>query len=310
MNSDIFLKIKLKLLSIMLDSIESRLDRFGEDSRCLRDEICSIKLSQGNEWVLMLGKIQEDFRSSKIPTSKFLKYKSIKGPLHSNQQYLAMKYLKAINTSMSQFSSDRRDLLNELLTDEPFGAPNSSYFCPRSSTQNIQHIYHLLLMQRNLGLDFNTLSRVFEFGGGYGNVARLISMSGFCGTYSIFDFNLMGLIQKYYLSNARATADKFTQFEFVSSLEEFTKDSIDIDDGNSLFIATWSMSESPVAVRESLLNKIKSTKYIYITFQDRWHGNDNLEYFSSLSAKLKSHTSHIIPCTIFTGNYYFVGTRL
>jgi len=310
MTLDLFLKIKLKLIAILLSSLPARIAVSNQDSKELRDEICSFDLGSGNEWIPMLGEIQREFRISTTPTSRFLEYKSIQGPLHPNQQYLSIKYIKAIEASAFELSSDERYVISQLLTDEQFGCPNFSYLYPQSSTLNIQHVHHIITIRRHLEVDFESLGSIYEFGGGYGNLARLIFKTGFTGGYSIFDFELMGAIQKYYLSRAAATADKVDKFQFISSFDHFGQNLANTGYNKSFFIATWSMSESPLEIRELLYDKLlQSVKYIYITFQKRWHDVDNLDYFLSLSRRLVNHKCLIVPCSIFSGNYYLIATK-
>jgi hypothetical protein len=306
MTTDLLLKIKLKLISLLVSSLPSRISFLNHDSKELRDEICSFELGFGNKWISMLREIQNEFRNSTIPTSRFLEYKSIQGPLHPNQQYLSSKYIKAIEINSFEFSPVQKNDLLQLLADEQFGSPNCSYLFPQSSTLNIQHVYHLLEIRRHLDVNFESLESIFEFGGGYGNLARLVIKSGFKGRYTIFDFQLMGALQKYYLSRSISTADKINTFKFISNIDD---NSLNMVGGNFLFIATWSMSESPIELRKIIFEKIlQSANYIYITFQKDWHDVDNFAYFSTLSSRLPRHKCLILPCPIFSENYYFFAT--
>lgn len=310
MISEIFLKIKLKLISLLYESLPVRVSLLTQDSAELRSKIYSIDLGFGNEWIPMLREIQYEFRNSRIPTSRFLEYKSIRGPLHPNQQYLAYNYIKEIESGVSDLSQEECYSLCKILRDEEFGSPNFSYVYPQSSTLNIQHVYHIITIRKYLGLKIESLQRIYEFGGGYGNLARLIFKSGFLGEYSIFDFEMMGVLQKYYLSSAKATSSKINNLKFISNLDHFGDGIHNSFNDGSLLIATWSLSESPIEIRELLYDKIlQSVSYVYITFQRNWHTVDNFEYFTRLSKRLINHDCLLVPCPIFAGNYYFMAAR-
>ena len=55
---------------------------------------------------------------------------------------------------------------------------------------------------------------------------------------------------------------------------------------NDLFIANWSLSETPINFRKNFLKIITSSKYILICFQEKFESIDNLKYFNSLKLKL------------------------
>jgi hypothetical protein len=42
---------------------------------------------------------------------------------------------------------------------------------------------------------------IVEFGGGYGSMCRLIYQAGYMGSYIIYDFAHLNLIQDYYLKS-------------------------------------------------------------------------------------------------------------
>ena len=57
------------------------------------------------------------------------------------------------------------------------------------------------------------------------------------------------------------------------------------NDLNSLFIANWSLSETPIKFRKKFKIIIKKSKYILIAFQENFEDIDNLKYFYSLKKR-------------------------
>ena len=87
---------------------------------------------------------------------------------------------------------------------------------------------------------------------------------------------------------------------------------------NDLFIANWSLSETPINHRNKFFKVISSSKYILICFQENFENIDNLKYFNMLKKKLSNKFKIIIKKNRFyKGNifykqnhYFFIGKKL
>ena len=66
---------------------------------------------------------------------------------------------------------------------------------------------------------------------------------------------------------------------FLDNLKDF--ESLDVGGQGSLFIATWSLSETPIYIREPFINKISTFHSQLIAYQDRFGEVDNVNYFKS-----------------------------
>ena len=85
-----------------------------------------------------------------------------------------------------------------------------------------------------------------------------------------------------------------------------------------LFLANWSLSETPINYRKKFFIKIKNSKYIFISFQEKFENLNNLEYFNNIKKLLsKKFEIKIIKNQFYKGNwfnkqnhYFLIGKKL
>jgi len=178
-----------------------------------------------------------------------------------------------------------------------YGHPIPFLFYPKATGHMIHHAYHLLQLNKYYNIDFASIKTVFEFGGGYGGLYNVIYNLGFRGNYIIYDLPEMSAIQLFYLSGLK----QFVKWEEHICLSEqerkridnivyLINNNIELDNllnsiehnEKSLFIATWSFSECPLELRESLLPKILEFEYILIAYQNSFQEIDNRTYFKNI----------------------------
>src|SRR5262249_19041347 len=135
---------------------------------------------------------------------------------------------------------------------------------------------------------------VYEFGGGFGGLEVLSRALGFEGTYVIVDLPVVRALQRYYLtlagaplvdgSEATALAPRAARTE-LAGIEAFAcaRDrAADVE--RSLFVATWSLSETPHSVRAGILETLSSFSHVLVSFQQSLDAIDNSELFETLVA--------------------------
>jgi len=197
-----------------------------------------------------------------------------------------------------------------------FPIPFNRY--PRSSGNLIHQAYHVSQLEEKTGLLPDQLDFVCEFGGGYGCMCKLFHKLGFKGKYVIYDFPHFSALQKYFLKTVGITVHAFDNFQSekngvtcVSDIDTL-KDILSTSEGysNSLFIAMWSISETPLHIKNSILPLVSHFDSILISYQDKFVGMDNLEYFETY----KSNHEHEIQWDRWEikhlpGNTYLIGTR-
>jgi hypothetical protein len=197
------------------------------------------------------------------------------------------------------------------LLEKDLGSPERYPYFLRSSGQLIHSSYHLLQLEQSFSLRPDHFSNIFEFGGGYGTLARLSFDLGFVGDYFIYDLPEFSALQKFYLS-ALNGKDKslLGNYNFISDIsrlpeieERFNKEN------NNLFIATWSLSESPVGLRNKFMPIINLCSHILIAFQGDFKEVDNINFFDDFCSQLPSFNFEKIKIkSMDNENYYLLGS--
>jgi hypothetical protein len=155
--------------------------------------------------------------------------------------------------------------------------------------------YHLLRMRRATGMDVRDLDRIVEIGGGYGGMCCEAFDAGFTGTYVIYDFPEMHMLQREYLKKRGCAGHVI-----------YTTDDGDVTPGvarNTLLIGLWSVSEMPMETRRKVMAMHDLFTYRLFAFQERFGGVDNREYFASLAAGGAVEINHL------HGNFYIFGNK-
>ncbi|MGD1072676.1 MAG: hypothetical protein ABSB15_21340 [Bryobacteraceae bacterium] len=192
-----------------------------------------------------------------------------------------------------------RSAIRERKAGFPFPFP----VYPLTSGNAIHHAYHLCRLEIQTGLRIETFRTICEFGGGYGSMCRIARSLGFSGQYLIFDLPEFSALQRYYLGSVSADAVTISDLEQLSTRVERC--------GHPrLFIATWSLSESPTDVRQQVLDLMAGFDTFLIGYQDRFCEQDNEAFFGSLPSELPGISWEIRPLTHLPGNSYMFGRRV
>lgn len=183
---------------------------------------------------------------------------------------------------------------------------------PLSNGNLIHHGFHILQFEEKTKRSVEDCAFIFEFGGGYGNMCRLIHRLGFKGKYVIFDLPEFSLLQEFFLKlnglNVLDTADTANNrgqqgIACVADMSELH--SMLPKDGVDLFIATWSLSETPLKLRENFRSIITNSRYGLFAYQDRFEEVDNKLYFAELiNSKHSESWDWKIP--FLPGNRYLI----
>jgi hypothetical protein len=151
---------------------------------------------------------------------------------------------------------------------------------------------------------------------------RLCHNLGFDGKYIIFDFPMFSALQQYYIKSIGLELHNVDSFESakhgvicvsdIQILQDLLLTNISSRDKN-MFIATWSLSESPVDLRYKILSLIAEFKAFLFAFQGKFEEVDNVEFFNNWMKKqvekswFKSTIEHI-PNEFYRNNYYLIGS--
>jgi hypothetical protein len=231
----------------------------------------------------------------------------------ANERYIAneLNYLK----QRPDWNECWRTAIEEVAAGWPI--PFNEY--PRSSGNLIHHAYHICQLQEVTAANVVTMELVFEFGGGYGSMCRLFHNLGFRGKYIIFDLPHFSALQRYYLQSVGVPVYTFEQLQSaesgvicVSDVEEVKE--LILDDGersqpNSLVIATWSISEAPVGLRDEVLSLVSHFQSFLFAYQDSYAGIDNSIYFQKVKDRHQDIEWKHWMIEHLPGNHYLVGGR-
>ena len=213
--------------------------------------------------------------------------------------------------TLRQSSSWKR--LREGITENTSGHPVHYKLFPKSSGNLIHQAYTLHQLENAYGVRIETLHSIFEFGGGYGSAAQFVFQMGFNGTYTILDLPEFSLLQRYFFSTTQNITMNDVGTRESSFDVRLRTDFNMLDEKCSapdLFLAAWSLSESPIDTREKIFEHISQPRYYLIAYQDTFQDIDNVSYFETLTKqKLKNYTWKSIPITHLPGNTYLIGKR-
>jgi hypothetical protein len=140
-----------------------------------------------------------------------------------------------------------------------------SLFADFPTTMNrVQHMGHLIICNYTPE-QLSEMDTIVEIGGGIGDMTDIIYKLGFKGKYIIYDFKEVGAIQKYY-------HDELGLKNVVHT------NNIDDLQTADLCIATWSLTEMPIDLRQKIMKKIKHTKNWLIAYSNKIFELDNDKY--------------------------------
>jgi hypothetical protein len=186
-----------------------------------------------------------------------------------------------------RFLVDWRSRWYEAIAESDVGYPIRCVFYPRSSTNIIHLAYHVSAFENHTQQQIQNMEVIFEFGGGYGCLCRLVHRLGYSGKYIIFDLPAFSALQNYYLKTVGLpvlTLDEFLLADrgvlCVSDMDQLRRAlGYNMKSGKCLFIATWSLSEAPISIREQLVPLLININYFLIAYQYRFNEIDNVAFF-------------------------------
>jgi hypothetical protein len=240
---------------------------------------------------------------------KFLRWKVILETMFTAFATYIRRELRFLK-KLPDFASRWQPALMESRVGHPFFYP----FYPRSSGNLIHHSYHIAQYELSTGNRIEKLSHIVEFGGGYGSMCRLIHRLGFSGKYIILDLPHFSALQEFYLRCLGFTVHNSEKIErsgiyCVSEIDQLSRLTEDVGP-DSLFIATWSFSETPVYVRNAVVPILDRFSSFLFAYQEVFGEMDNRRYFDAWRATLnKAIKWYEWPIPHIPNNSYLIGTH-
>lgn len=198
--------------------------------------------------------------------------------------------------------------LRQLLIEDYVGMPIISIPRYLSSHNSAIHLHHILRFERTTGARMGQLNAIIEWGGGYGNMAKIIKRINKEITYTIIDIPLFSCLQWLYLTavlgpdavNLISGANESIKEGRVNLLPlSFLRGS---RPNAQLFIATWSLSESSRHAQDYVVKQqYFGAEHMLLAFQptcDRFPDAGRVE---ELAVELGAN---IEPVDYSPGHYY------
>lgn len=190
--------------------------------------------------------------------------------------------ITSIELSALQARPDWESRWRPALVECDAGRPFRYVDHPDSSEPLIQTAYALSQLELLCGRPLTEWDTVIEFGGGFGSLCRLMHQLGFRGRYVIFDLPPFTLLQRYYLRSAGILAERDDRITLTSDLAELQSIVSALpSDMWSTFVACWSLSETPLALRAHIRPLVERIGHYCIAYQERYGEVDNVDYFTN-----------------------------
>lgn len=259
--------------------------------------------STSHKWQRRLNQMRKNFLE-KDPRN-FTRWPDVAVTMYTNAPALELMHLQ----NQPTWSTWEKGIV-----ENPTGNPIPYPAYPTSGGNLVHHAYHLSQITDRYKLSIENMRYVFEFGGGYGSMARLFYQVGFKGTYIIFDLPEFSALQEYFLSSlslplkiTNTVSQEMNSVVLLSNMTDLRKQLQNISP--DLFIATWSTSESPIDLRKEIENLARSSKYQLLGYQNHFGGVDNLSYYKDMQRKEKKFTWTDYEIEHLKENHYLLGKK-
>tara|TARA_B100000965_G_C19404865_1_gene674934 strand:+ start:57 stop:824 length:768 start_codon:yes stop_codon:yes gene_type:complete len=226
-----------------LDTIRYCLDNESIETYRAWEPVSEIPLFTKWNWIGYLQGAEDTYHRIKNDESKFLRWKTAMSPRTwgFNQ--------RLYNQTLCKFAIE------------------TGYGEIETTSYNLKSNHNLETYKKLTSKDVLDYDRIVEFGGGVGDLSKLIFDLGYDGEYILYDFPEILEIQK---------------LNFISSVTKpiFTTDIPLYSNKNTLFISTWALSEAPLSLRHKFLDSLQPENWLIVT-QRHIFDIDNDLYFRS-----------------------------
>jgi len=264
---------------------------------------CDSDNESENEWLSYRIKLRKSILRQ--DPRLFLKWDVIRKTMFvSNANYILNEF--------SELAKDPRWI--SAIHEVQSGCPDRYSVYNESSANLIHHAYSLYSFEKYMNFDISLFDFVFEFGGGYGSMCRLFHNLGFTGKYLIHDLPEFCYLQEYFLKSIRMPYHHdLTKTDGISSIFDIKALNNCLSEfmhGNSLYVATWSLSETPELLRNNLFTMLPYFDSYLIAFQDAFNEVNNVKYFNEFAGTHPGYKWINFEIPHLKNNFYLFGKRL
>jgi hypothetical protein len=250
-----------------------------------------------NFWSEMRQVLDHDFKT--LPKDRFKSWASVMSvPFMTRTK--GINYIAATLSAVTTDEVYAKALVENFvgLDKQDFDAFYSMFDDFPTTMNRIQQIAHLVICGYTKE-KLAEMDTIVELGAGIGDLADVIYKLGFKGKYIIYDFPEVGQIQKWY-------HDQLGHKNIVHT------DNLEDLENADLCIATWSLTEMPLELREEIMKKIGDSKNWLIAYSDNIFGLDNLKYITEdFLPRFTNHdiTTIPIPHMTYDGDTKYVTVK-
>jgi len=201
-----------------------------------------------------------------------------------------------------------RNRLKLLLMEDLAGEPRLMNATYSTSHTSIHHLYHLIRFADKTGCDFEKIDKVVEWGGGYGNMAKIFRRLNPTSTYCIIDTPIFSTLQWLYLStvlgvenvNLLRQSDDVIQSGKVNVVPLCFVDQLQLR--ADLFLSTWALSESSSAAQDYVISRQWfEADHLLLAYQDTSEAAPTAGRLGEIAARAGAAR---IDIEFIPGNYY------
>jgi hypothetical protein len=261
-------------------------------------------------WQRLLEALREELRTG--DPADFLHWPAV-------EQTMVIRRHRRVASALDHLRArpDWRRRWRSAVRETTLGRPRPLPRCPWSSANMIFQAYHLCRFEEATGRSLASMPVIVEFGGGYGRLCQLAHDLGFKGTYVIFDLPEVAVLQRFYLRHVGIKVSESREATWPASGVVTVVDAAELaallrrrPRGEAAFVAVGSLSEAPLALRETLLAEVESFDAFLIFYAAQHDALDNRAYFARWRARLTEHDWHDVETPHFgKSSWYLIGHR-
>lgn len=219
-------------------------------------------------WEQMRKVIKHDTET--LPLNRYKVWASIMSvPLMSNHKH--SEYIRLCLDAAHENPVYMNALVDPMIgMNEEDHAKFYSMFSDIKTTMNRVQLLGHLLINGFTAEKLSKMDKIVEIGGGVGDLADIIYKLGFKGDYYLYDFEELHVVQKYLHDSLG-----LTKVQYVT--DSGPLHGLDID----LTIATWSLTEMPMHLRDQTLLDITSRNWL-VAYSKEIFGLDNQKWIDEI----------------------------